>query len=89
MKKIPPMNKKWAKDNTRLSTDEFCKLIDPVLYNEILLDTNSIEKEANHKLSDLNVSLGGGGNFILLYFLTRKFKPKLLLKLVLLQDGQV
>ncbi len=72
--------KKWARDNTKLSTDEFCKLIDPVLYNEILLDTNSIEKEANHKLSDLNVSLGGGGNFILLYFLTRKFKPKVVVE---------
>ena len=72
--------KKWAKDNTSLSTDEFCKLIDPVLYNEILLDVNLIEKEANHKLSELSVSLGGGGNFILLYFLTRKFRPKVVVE---------
>ena len=72
--------KKWAIENTKFSTDEFCKLIDPVLYNEILLDIYSIEKEANNKLSKLSVSLGGGGNFILLYFLTRKFKPKVVVE---------
>lgn len=71
---------KWAKENTKFSTDEFCNLIDRPLYNEILPDAKLIEKEANHKLSKLNVVLGGCSNFILLYFLTRKIKPKIIVE---------
>jgi len=67
--------KKWVKFNTKYTTEEFCQLIDPQLYDEILLDILSIEKEANDKLSKLSISLGGGGNYILLYFLVRKLKP--------------
>ena len=67
--------KKWAKLNTKHSTEAFCKLIDSQLYDEILFDIISIEKEANIKLSKLNISLGGGGNYTLLYFLSRKLKP--------------
>ena len=67
--------KKWAKLNTKHSTEAFCKLIDSQLYDEILFDIISIEKEANIKLSKLNISLGGGGNYTLLYFLARKLKP--------------
>ncbi len=65
----------WAKLHVKYSTEEFCKLIDPLLYDEIKPDTDLIEKEAREKLSKLNISLGGGGNFILLYFFIRKFKP--------------
>lgn len=71
---------KWAKENAKFSTDEFCNLVDQTLYDEILLDVKSIEKEANYKLSKLNVILGGCGNFILLYFLARKIKPKIIVE---------
>jgi predicted O-methyltransferase YrrM len=67
--------KKWARLNTRYTTEQFCRAIDPFLYNKILLDVQSIETEAKYKLSKLHVSLGGGGNYILLYFLVRKVKP--------------
>ena len=67
--------KKWVKLNTKCTTEEFCQLIDPQLYEEILFDTLSMEKEAKKKLSKLSISLGGGGNYILLYFLVRKLKP--------------
>ena len=66
--------KKWAKLNSKLTTEEFCQSIDSLLYDEVKFDTSFIEKEAKEKLSRLNISLGGGGNYILLYFLIRKFK---------------
>ena len=65
---------KWAKLNAKQTTEEFCKSIDISLFEEIKSDTILIEKEARDKLSKINISFGGRGNFILLYFLIRKFK---------------
>ncbi len=67
--------KNWAKLKTKSSTEEFCRSIDSFLYDEILSDIKLIKNEADRKLSKLDVKLGGGGNYILLYFLVRKFKP--------------
>ena len=72
--------KKWAKLNTKYTTEEFCKLIDSRLYHEILSDIISIEKEASEKLSKLSIKLGGGGNYILLYFLIRKLIPNIVVE---------
>ncbi len=69
-------SKKWAQLNTKYTTEEFCKLIDSKLYDEILNDIILIESEAKKNLSRLKISLGGGGNYTLLYFLVRKFRPK-------------
>ena len=65
--------KKWAKLNIKQTTDQFCQSIDSLLYEEVKSDTSFIEKESKEKLSKLNISFGGRGNFILLYFLIRKF----------------
>ena len=64
----------WAKIHVKHSTEEFCKSIDKFLYDEVKFDIDFLEKEARQKISKLNISLGGGGNFILLYFFIRKFK---------------
>ena len=69
----------WAKLNTKYITEEFYNLIDPQLYKKILSDVISIEKEVMNKLSKLSISLGGGGNYILLYFLIRKLKPAIVI----------
>ena len=66
--------KKWAYLNINQTTENFCKSIDMLLYDEVKSDVGFIEKEAREKLSKLNVSFGGRGNFVLLYFLIRKFK---------------
>tara|TARA_Y100000389_G_scaffold167531_1_gene172763 strand:- start:11084 stop:11845 length:762 start_codon:yes stop_codon:yes gene_type:complete len=67
--------KNWAKLNTKHTTENFCRLIDSSLYDEIKLDIETIQIESKKKLSELDVSLGGGGNYVLLYFLIRKLKP--------------
>ena len=65
----------WAKLNTIYTTDQFCQIIDAELFNHIKSDIKSIQEESEKKLSELKISLGGGGNYLLLYFLTRKLKP--------------
>ena len=67
--------KQWAISNTNQTLEEFCCSLDSLLYNKIELDIKQIEEIAINKLSKLKVSLGGGGNYILLYFLILKFKP--------------
>ena len=66
--------KKWAKLNTKYDTEKLCRSIDTLLFDEILIDVQAMEKYAKDKISKLKVTLGGGGNYILLYFLIRKFK---------------
>ena len=67
--------KLWAKLNTKKSTEELCKHIDTKLYDEIKSEINLIKKEIDKKFLDINFNIfGGAGNYILLYFLIRKFK---------------
>lgn len=66
--------KEWAVANNKKSIEEFYYAIDTDLYNEIKIEAKLIKEFAQNKLTKLNISLGGGGNYILLYFLIRKFK---------------
>ncbi len=67
--------KNWAISNVNQTIESFCRSIDSPLYDKIKPDLKLIENEAKEKLSKINVRLGGGGNYILLYFLIIKFKP--------------
>ena len=67
--------KKWCISHTKQTIEEFCRSMDSSLYDEAMIDIKPIKKDAEDKLSTLEVSLGGGGNYILLYFLILKFKP--------------
>ena len=60
--------KQWAISNTNQTLEEFCCSLDSLLFNKIEVDIKQIEEIAINKLSKLKVSLGGGGNYILLYF---------------------
>lgn len=71
---------KWAKENITLSTEQFCRKIDNSLYEKIIIDIKSIEQISRSKLKDLKLDLGGGGNYILLYFLIRKYKPSVVIE---------
>ena len=66
--------KKWAIANNKQSTCSFLRSIDSSLYDEIIVEIELIKQFAKYKISKLTVSLGGGGHYILLYFLIRKFK---------------
>ena len=66
--------KKWAEENNNQSIDEFFCSIDTPLYEQVKIEIKLIQEFAQNKLSKLDISLGGGGNYILLYFLIRKFK---------------
>ncbi len=70
----------WAKINTYFSTEEFCRLIDSKLFDEILPEVKLFENEAKAKLLKLKVPLGGGGNYTLLYFLVRKLMPNIVVE---------
>ncbi|MDB0015108.1 class I SAM-dependent methyltransferase [Amylibacter sp.] len=66
----------WAKNNSNISTEALCKSIDENLFQIVKQDIIDIEIKAHNKLEKLGLNLGGGGNYLLLYFLVRKFKPK-------------
>ena len=68
------------KKNVGLSTEDFCKLIDKDLWNETIFEMRLLEKDAENILSKINFSLGGGGNYYLLYFLIRKTSPKIVVE---------
>jgi len=65
--------KMWAQLNTTTSTEALCKYIDTNFYDEIKFEINHIKKEIDERFLNLN-TFGGAGNYILLYFLIRKFK---------------
>lgn len=65
----------WAKNNAKITTEEFCKRIDEKLFQSVKLDIAILETKSNLLLQNLNKNFGGGGNYLLLYFLVRKFKP--------------
>ena len=71
---------KWAKLNTKFTTEDLCKLIDAQLYIESLHDIKIIENDAKNRFSKLDVPMGGAGNFFLLYFLVRKIKPSIIVE---------
>jgi predicted O-methyltransferase YrrM len=53
---------------------------DKELFEETVIVSKKIKEEANIILSDIDLSLGGGGAYPLLYFITRKLKPKNILE---------
>jgi predicted O-methyltransferase YrrM len=66
---------KWATQKCKSSTEEICISIDGNLFEEVKSDIKAIENKAKDRLSTLDFSLGGGGNYVLLNFLVRKFQP--------------
>ena len=56
--------------------DEFARNLDPLLWRESWEAGAEIRHLANETLGSLGVSLGGGGNYPLLYFLTRHLRPR-------------
>lgn len=64
----------------REDLDDFCTSLDKPLWSESKKKTRDIELRAEEKLRTIDIDLGGGGNFPLLYFLVRKFKPAIIVE---------
>ena len=70
----------WALSNTSISINKFLQNLDNSLFTETIIEIKKIEYESKKKLSLINLSLGGGGHYTLLYFLVRKFKPNIVIE---------
>jgi predicted O-methyltransferase YrrM len=64
----------------RTSLDDFCTKIDATLWEEAKNASQEIKSAADEKLSSLDIDLGGGGNFPLLYFLVCKMRPSVVVE---------
>ena len=58
------------------SLNDYCEGIDKILWEEVITKCRRLQVAAENKLKALDFDLGGGGNFPLLYFLTRSMRPK-------------
>lgn len=68
----------WAAERAQ-DHAPFCNAIDPSLWDEATEYVAAFRKEAKQKLTGTPV-LGGGGNYHLLYFLTRLLRPEVVLE---------
>lgn len=67
--------RRWCAQQAQAG-DEFLKSLDSELWYETQAACATLEKEARRKLEQINLDLGGGGNYPMLYFFTRYLKAK-------------
>ncbi|MFB6225369.1 MAG: class I SAM-dependent methyltransferase [Candidatus Paceibacteria bacterium] len=53
----------------------YCKNVDEKIYNESTEFEDKVKERSDRVLSAVDVELGGGGNYVFLYFLTRLTEP--------------
>ena len=66
----------WAKNNA-IQTEKYCSNIDANIWGEAKQVAAQIEKNSREILEKIPVSLGGGGDYPLIYFLIRSKKPEI------------
>lgn len=71
---------KWAKKQTNQTIDELMQKIDFKLYLKSKKECKILRNDAEKILSNINENLSGGAAFELLYFLTKKRKPKIIVE---------
>lgn len=72
----------WIYSNA-IKVEDYCKLIDSDFWNDTKSFSKSLTEQSSLKLKGINFHIGGGGGaYPLLYFLTRKNKPKVILETV-------
>ena len=70
---------KWLKDNAVDLEPHLIKL-DPQLWEEAKNFHKDFEQRANEKLKEISFKMGGGGHYLLLYFLVRRLKPSVVVE---------
>ena len=73
-------NKRTNLDDLVINLAEFCNSKDKDLWTESVIFGKDLLKDSNEKLKNINIPLGGGGAYELLYFLTRYIKPKIIVE---------
>ncbi|MDG2397249.1 MAG: class I SAM-dependent methyltransferase [Flavobacteriaceae bacterium] len=71
--------KLWMDEN-KISLEGFLKNIDYDLWVESTMVNNEIKNHSKKILKSIEVKLGGGGCHLLIYFLVRYLKPKIILE---------
>lgn len=69
------VNLQWLSEQKQ-DYAEYAKSLDSVLWDEALAYAQDLESHADNVLGQLDVTLGGGGFYPLIYFVTRYTKPK-------------
>jgi predicted O-methyltransferase YrrM len=64
----------WCRENVQ-PLEAFLRRVDSDLWDETSQVCREIESDAQRKLAEIDVPLGGGGNYPLLYFFTRLRRP--------------
>tara|TARA_B100001248_G_C27363202_1_gene447608 strand:+ start:403 stop:1182 length:780 start_codon:yes stop_codon:yes gene_type:complete len=63
-----------------VNLSDFCMSKDSELWEESVSFGKDLIKESEKKLKDIDIPLGGGGAYELLYFLTRYIRPKIIVE---------
>jgi predicted O-methyltransferase YrrM len=71
--------RKWCAERAE-SAEAYARARSPELWEEAEAFSERFRIEAKQKLQELGVTLGGGGHYELLYFLTRWKRPELVLE---------
>tara|TARA_Y100000996_G_C22519807_1_gene641977 strand:+ start:715 stop:1473 length:759 start_codon:yes stop_codon:yes gene_type:complete len=69
-------NLKWIKKN-EINLEDYLNKLDSNLYNESITFQKYLNKHSKIVLDKINFKLGGGGNYTLLYFLSKYVKPNI------------
>ena len=79
-KKIDKKNLIHFLNKKRTSLEDYMKKENYGLYKEAKKFSKSLKIKSSKKLKKIEYNLGGGGAYNLIYFLTRKIKPKIILE---------
>jgi predicted O-methyltransferase YrrM len=72
--------REWALHKATMAIPDFCKAIDEELWLEAQSYCLDFQKSAKLTLSKISFELGGGGAYPLLYFLVRRYIPKVVIE---------
>lgn len=65
----------WAREHA-ISVEGWCRSFDPEIWHEVSKACDDLTKDAYRRLDLIDSTMGGGGAYSLLMFLTRIHKPK-------------
>lgn len=69
----------WCRDRAE-SLEAYVRTLDPTLWAETAQVCRRLDAAAHAKLANIDVDLGGGGHYPLLYFLTRYLNPAIVME---------